>query len=195
MRPLGRNILWLAVVAVLVGPAIAVRLSGTRAPAGSPVPPAVIPRPSSPSGQVSRLAPDFTLKTFEGRRLSLSEFRAKVVVLNFWASWCTPCKEEMPILERAWQTFKGNGVVVLGIDIEDDPDSAVAFLKALGITYGNIYDSEQARITAYQVTALPTTIFIDRRMHIRARFVGGYQGPAGYQELHKQIFALLSSSP
>lgn len=147
--------------------------------------------PAAPPAQIFRPAPDFTLRTFDGKPLALSNFRGKVVVLNFWASWCTPCKQEMPNLERAWKEFKDRGVVVLGIDVLDDIEDAAAFLKLLKITYPNVFDPDNARMNTYQVTALPTTIFIDRQMRIRGRFIGGYIGERGYQELREQIMTLL----
>jgi len=116
-------------------------------------------------------------------------------VLNFWASWCTPCKQEMPNLERVWVEFKDRGVVVLGVDVQDDMEEAAAFLKALRITYPNVFDPDQDRLIAYQVTGIPTTIFIDREQRIRGRFAGGYLGEAGRAQLRRQILALLNAGP
>ena len=148
-----------------------------------------------PPTQTSRPAPDFRLNGFDGRPLALSDLSGRVVVLNFWASWCTPCKQEMPNLERLWLEFKDRGVVVLGIDVQDDIEDAAAFLKALGITYPNVFDPDQDRLIAYQVTGIPTTIFIDRAQRIRGRFAGGYLGEAGYAELRRQILPLMSAPP
>ncbi len=117
------------------------------------------------------------------------------MVLNFWASWCTPCKQEMPNLERAWREFKDRGVVVVGIDVMDDIEDAANFMRALKITYPNVFDPDQTRIRAYRVTALPTTVFIDRELRIRKRFVGGYVGPGGYTLLRREIEDLLAASP
>lgn len=150
-----------------------------------PVPPFFLARP----------APDFRLRTFQDRWLALSDFRGDIILLNFWASWCTPCKQEMPNLERAWQEYKHRGVVVLGINVADDMEDAAEFVRALRITYPNVYDRDRSRLDAYQVIALPTTVFIDRRQHIRGRFVGGYLDEAGYQELRANVLALLDSSP
>jgi peroxiredoxin len=101
----------------------------------------------------------------------------------------------MPILEQAWKAVRGRRVVVLGINVQDTPEHAAAFLKALGITYPNVYDPGKARVDAYQVIALPTTIFIDREMHIRGRLVGGYRDPEGYWTLRGHIAALLDTAP
>lgn len=142
--------------------------------------------------QAARPAPDFRLRTFDGGTLALSDFRGKIVVVNFWASWCTPCKQEMPNLERLWRAYRSRGVVVLGVDVQDDPDDARAFLRALQITYPNVHDPGQERMTAYQVVALPTTVFVDRGQRLRGRFVGGYVGDAGYTELQRQVDVLLA---
>jgi len=158
-----------------------------RAPAPGPAP--AVPPPAA------RPAPEFRLRGFDNRLIALSDYRGKIVVLNFWASWCTPCKQEMPNLERVWQEFRDQGVVVLGVDVLDDPDDARAFLEALRITYPNVHDPEETRMIAYRVTGLPTTIFIDRRQRIRGRFVGGYLGPAGHAALRRQVLELLGDSP
>lgn len=142
-----------------------------------------------------RPAPQFRLSQLDGGPLALSDFKGRVVVLNFWASWCTPCKREMPNLERVWREFKGRGVVVLGIDVQDDIEDAAAFVKALGITYPNVFDPSQDRLVAYQVTGIPTTVFIDREQRIRGRFAGGYLGESGLRDLRRQILAVLNTNP
>lgn len=184
MEPRRRWMVWL--LAATLAAAAAVVWLGLRG--------TLTPRPAAPP-ETFRPAPDFRLRSFDGRMIALSDFHGKVVVLNFWASWCTPCKQEMPNLERAWQEFKDRGVVVLGVDVLDDPEDAAAFLTALRITYPNVYDPEQTRMNAYRVTGLPTTVFIDREQRIRTRYVGGYLGEAGHEELRRQILALLEPSP
>jgi thiol-disulfide isomerase/thioredoxin len=153
-----------------------------------------LPRAEEFTQEVSR-APDFRLRAFDGRPVALSDFRGKPMMLNFWASWCTPCREEMPILERVWTEFKDRGLVVLGIDVLDDERDARRFLKALKITYPNVFDPDQTRMRLYRVGALPTTILIDREQRQRDRFVGGYPGEAGYKELRGQVLTLLQTSP
>lgn len=185
----GRVLAW-AVAVLTLGAIAAVVFFGLRG-----IPTGRRPAPSPAPPQTFRPAPDFRLRTFDQQPLALSDFRGKVVVLNFWASWCTPCKQEMPNLEKAWNKFKDRGAVVLGIDVLDDAEDAKAFLKALQITYPNVFDPGNARMNAYQVTALPTTIFIDRRQRIRGRFVGGYVGADGYARLRREIEDLLASPP
>jgi thiol-disulfide isomerase/thioredoxin len=151
-------------------------------------------RTETPSGAPPH-APDFRLRAFNGQTLALSDFQGKAVVLNFWASWCTPCRAEMPNLERLSRELGGDGLVVLGIDVLDDERDARAFLAALGITYPNVFDPEQTRMRLYRVAALPTTILIDRGQQVRGRFVGGYVGAAGYQRLREQAAGLLDGRP
>src|SRR5436309_2139482 len=136
-------------------------------------------------------APDFRLRSFAGPPIVLSAYRGNIVVLNFWASWCVPCREEMPNLERTWQEFRTQGVVVLGINVADDYDDAAVFLKKLAITYPSVFDPEQTRLRAYGVVGLPTTFFLDPRMQLRDKVPGGYVGPDGYQHLRREILGLL----
>lgn len=147
--------------------------------------------PESISFQSLGLAPDFTLRSFMGAPVTLSANRGKAVILNFWASWCVPCREEMPNLERAWQEFRPQGVVVIGINVGDDYDDAAAFLKELAITYPNVFDPGQTRLHAYGVTGLPTTFFLDSQMQRRSEVPGGYVGAEGYQRLRRHVMELL----
>ncbi len=107
-------------------------------------------------------APSFELATFEGRELALSDLRGKVVVLNFWATWCQPCRTEMPAFESAYQQYRTQGVEFVGVDLSTDPEESRAFLSDLGITYPNGADTENQITKQYQVTGLPTTVVIGR---------------------------------
>lgn len=182
---------------VLIGCAViattfaAIVAANIRSPQPKPVPPTPYQDLTVP-GLVGRPAPDFRLRSFAGGILALSDFRGQPVVLNFWASWCVPCREEMPILERVWREFRQRGVTTLGVNAADDFDDAAAFLKRLQITYANVYDPEQNRLQAYRVTGLPTTVFLDAQLRIRAQVAGGYLGESGYQQLRTQIQALIS---
>jgi len=182
-----RWIVWGGVAIAVLATAAALATAVTRwtpgRSAGAPVPEAADLRSMGP-------AHDFNLRSFTGPPIALRNFRGKTVVLNFWASWCVPCREEMPNLERAWQEFHARGIVVLGINVADDYDEAAAFVRALAITYPNVFDSEQTRLNTYRVTGLPTTFFIDPQMQIRGEVPGGYVGPDGYKRLRQQIMAL-----
>ncbi len=106
-------------------------------------------------------APDFTLPLFGGGTLHLNALRGKTVVLNFWASWCQPCVQEAPILERQWLAWKNKGVVFVGIDTGEDPhsDAVRQFLRQYNVTYPNGWDASALDIQ-YGTTGQPETFFI-----------------------------------
>ncbi|HXH82438.1 MAG TPA: TlpA disulfide reductase family protein [Candidatus Tectomicrobia bacterium] len=126
-----------------------------------------------PSPLVGRPAAAFTLTSFDGAPVRLDEHRGKVVVLNFWASWCYPaCYEEAPVLERGWRAYRDRGVAVLGVDIQDKEERARAFLRDFGLTFPNAPDPHGKVSVDYGVYGVPETFFIDRAGRIRAKHVG-----------------------
>jgi cytochrome c biogenesis protein CcmG/thiol:disulfide interchange protein DsbE len=108
----------------------------------------------------------------EGEMLSLSELRGRPVVLNFWASWCDPCKREAPILEGAWRAGRSQGAVVLGLDVQDLSDNAKAFIEKYGQTYPHVRDKTDDTYRAYGLTGVPETFFIDRQGRVRVHWIG-----------------------
>jgi cytochrome c biogenesis protein CcmG/thiol:disulfide interchange protein DsbE len=117
-------------------------------------------------------ASDFALETFDGRRISLSQFRGHPVVLNFWASWCIPCRAEMPYFERIYREYRDRGVVFVGLAVQDDPQAAQDFLLALGVTYPTGMDRRNDAATSYSLVGLPTTIFITPEATVAKRWNG-----------------------
>jgi cytochrome c biogenesis protein CcmG, thiol:disulfide interchange protein DsbE len=109
-------------------------------------------------------APDFTLDRI-GRpgELSLASFKGKAVILNFWASWCGPCRDEVPRLEAAWKRLHSKGLVVLGIDYDDLSGDARSFMRRYGMTYPAVHDGRKKTVAAYGVTGVPETYFVNRQ--------------------------------
>jgi len=125
-----------------------------------------------PSPLLGRPAPSFAVTLFDGGKLSLEDLRGKVVFLNFWASWCPPCRAEAKDLEEIWQRWKDKDVVFLGINIQDQEDDALAFLKEFHITYPNGRDGSGKTAIGYGVWGIPETFFIDRKGRITYKHVG-----------------------
>ncbi len=105
-------------------------------------------------------APDFTLTLFDGGQISLAELRGRPVVINFWASWCDPCKEEAPLLEAAWRKYKDQGLMMIGVDYLDQEPAARAYLQEFQITYPNGPDLGSKIARRYFIRGVPETFFI-----------------------------------
>ena len=118
-------------------------------------------------------APPFSLERLDGGgELSLESLRGKAVVLNFWASWCGPCKDETPLLQRGYERWKDRDVVFVGVDVQDFRGDARAFMRRYGVTYPNVYDGKGSLVGRYGVTGFPETYFIDASGRIRYRIAG-----------------------
>ncbi len=106
------------------------------------------------------VAPAFEFTTFSGEKMRLADLRGKGVVLNFWASWCVPCRTEAPLLEATWRRERANGIVFIGLDYLDQAYAAQAFLAEFGITYPTGPDLQSAAARRYGITGVPETFFI-----------------------------------
>ncbi len=120
-----------------------------------------------------RIAPDFTLPLLDGNgSLSLSDLRGHPVLLNFWASWCVPCKEEAPVLQAAWEKWQERGVKFLGVDAQDGRTWAREFEQKYGITYPSVVEGTPEEMARYGVLGFPETFFIDAEGKIVAKYIG-----------------------
>lgn len=161
----------------------------------SRVPSAVgAPLSFSPSPREGFLAPDFTLDTLDGKTITLSELRGKVVVINLWATWCPPCRAEMPALENAYEQYKDSNVVVLGLNVtnQDSEKDIPPFVDEFGLTFPILLDRDGSVSVLYQLKGLPTTFFVNREGIIRTVVVGG---PMNETFIRSKIEALLQEIP
>jgi peroxiredoxin len=124
--------------------------------------------------EVGNPAPDFRLPTPNGSSLALSELRGKVVVLNFWATWCVPCRAEMPALENVFQEHGPRGLVVVGVGVQESAEKVLAFLPEVGVSFPILLDSDTRLATRYRATGLPATFIVDRRGVVRDIRLGPY---------------------
>ncbi len=132
------------------------------------------------------IAPDFTLKDLQGNPVKLSDFRGKVVLLNFWATWCPPCRYEMPFVESVYQEQAAKGFVVLAVSIDDDPAAVPQFVKEFGLTFPVVIDTPDKRVSnLYRLYPIPTSYFIDRDGVIRDVHVGAMDKKTILQKISK----------
>ncbi|MFQ5614741.1 MAG: TlpA family protein disulfide reductase [Anaerolineae bacterium] len=122
-------------------------------------------------------APDFSLTTFEGQTITLSQLQGQVVIINFWASWCPPCREEAAYLEATWRKYRDRGVVFLGVDYVDTEPNALAYLEEFDITYPNGPDIGEKIALAYRIKGVPETFYVDKRGQLRGLHIGPLSPP------------------
>jgi cytochrome c biogenesis protein CcmG, thiol:disulfide interchange protein DsbE len=132
-------------------------------------------------------APDFTLTTFDGQKVSLADLRGNVVVINFWASWCIPCREEADYLEQTWRKYRDQGVVFIGVGYADTVKEAMAYIEEFDITYINGPDLGTRISQAYSIKGVPETFFVSRDGELK----GVHIGPLVSPQLDQKIEELL----
>jgi peroxiredoxin len=124
------------------------------------------PMPGTPA------APGFVLEDMDGQVHRLEQYRDQVVVVNFWATWCPPCRDELPSLQRLWERMRDEGVVVLGINIGEDADSIFLFTADYPVDFPLLLDEDSAVIEAWPVVGIPTTYIVDRQGRLTYRAIG-----------------------
>ena len=112
-------------------------------------------------------APEFTLQSLDGKTVTLGQYKGDVVMINFWASWCGPCRQEMPLLDDIYKQYKDMGFVLIGVNVEPDAHDANAWLAKTPVSYPILSDPKSAVSQLYQVQAMPTTVIIDRQGVVR----------------------------
>jgi cytochrome c biogenesis protein CcmG, thiol:disulfide interchange protein DsbE len=139
-------------------------------------------------------APDFTLERLDrDGDLALSSLRDKAVVLNVWASWCIPCKEEAPFLEQVWRENRARGLVVVGLDAKDFRRDARNFMRRYDLTFPVVYDGPGDTLAGYGVTGFPETFVLDREGRLLENFVGGVNSDEDRAELRAAVDRALES--
>lgn len=134
-------------------------------------------------------APDFTLHAMGGPNLRLKEQRGRVVMVNFWATWCAPCRQEMPQLNRLYEKYRSSGFVLLGVNVDDDSSKAAEVANKLGVTFPVLLDADKTVSKLYDLSTMPSTVLIDREGKVRYVHRGYL---AGYEDNYeKQIRELL----
>lgn len=189
-RPISRGAVVALVVVSLAVPAAILALILGRDDSSTPAstaPTSSVPTPRR--ARIGKIAPDFTLQALDGRPVTLSSYRGRPVVLTFFASWCHPCEEDMPVLERA-QRDVGNRIAVIGVNYQDFASDTRDFVNRLGVTFPALVEDSTDNPVAkrYDVHAMPDTVFIDAGGVVRNRLYGQVTG----DDLKTAVQALLA---
>lgn len=123
--------------------------------------------------EAGSVAPAFTLSAPGGEHTNLTDYRGRVVLLNFWATWCAPCREEMPSMQKLWEAYRDRGLVVLAVAVGEDAKPVTRFAEKLGLDYPVLLDRKEDVRDSYGVVGLPVSYFIDREGNIAGRVVAG----------------------
>jgi peroxiredoxin len=153
------------------------------------LPDALNPTGRSPSTEIGRVAPDFLLRTPDGGELRFSDLRGSPVLVNFWASWCTPCRQEMPEIVRAYNARRGEGLVVVAVDLQENADAVRGFADEFGMDFPIVIDRTGQVAEAWRiggpVEGIPSSYFIDEQGIVRARVFGPMDADRLEEELAK----------
>ncbi len=122
--------------------------------------------------KVGKAAPNFSLQQLNGPEMALSDLKGKGVVLNFWGTWCEPCKKELPALQQQYNQFKDKGLVVVGVNIGESPVAVDPFVKQFGVNFPILLDSESQITKLYRIGPIPTTFFISPDGDVEEIFIG-----------------------
>ncbi len=149
--------------------------------------------PSQPGGpaqgpQVGKLAPDFKLQNLDGQSVSLSDFRGKPVLINFWASWCGPCRAEMPYIQQIYEEWSDKGLVILAVDIGESHATVERFMESYGLSFMVLLDTNENVALQYNIRGIPATFLIDKDGIIQVVKVGAFSSKA---EIEKNLSKIM----
>jgi peroxiredoxin len=179
----------LLLLALLAGGALVLAARDTGVPAAAPAAP--ITAALEPAPLVGHPAPDFALDTPDGTRVVLSELRGQVALINVWATWCPPCRAEMPAIQAAFEQYRDQGFTVLAINMQERPEYVTAFMAERGLTFPTPLDADGRVSVAYQARVVPSSFFVDRRGVVRAV----YRGPLPHSAIAGTLEQLLAEAP
>jgi len=137
------------------------------------------PTGKDPSPQEGRAAPDFVLEAIDGGAVRLSDLRGKAVIVNFWATWCVPCRREIPELVAAYQRYRQRGLEILAVNLQENPGAVASFAREFGMEFPVLLDRGGGVAEAYRLIGLPTTFFIDPEGVVKGVFLGQLVGKTG----------------
>lgn len=175
-----RAFTWISLVILLLGGAWI---------AASTLPPGALAAGGVSAPRAGLLAPDFELQTLNGSSMRLSDLRGQPVIVNIWASWCPPCKREMPAFQRVYEEYETRGLVILAVDAiqQDNLDDVQSFVSNNSLTFPILLDERSEVLAGYQISAFPSTFFVDQEGVIRKVVIGAVSEPL----LRSQIEELL----
>ena len=127
---------------------------------------------TTPAPQADHPAPDFTLPSLDGTQIALSKLKGQVALINVWATWCPPCRAEMPTIETVYEQYRDQGFTVLAVDLQEDPRSVAAFMRQYKLTFPALLDLDGEVSRTYQAFSLPSSFFVDKQGVIRAVYRG-----------------------
>lgn len=141
----------------------------------------ILPGCAGGEPRVGKAAPDFKLLTLDGRPAALRDFRGSPVMLNFWASWCPPCRYEMPFFQEIWKEYHGKGLVILAVNIGETAATAGQYMRDNGFTFPVLLDTSQDVALNYNIRSIPTTYFLDEEGIIKDMKVGAFINKAAVE--------------
>ena len=143
-----------------------------------------------PTARLGSPAPDFTLPSIDSTPVRLSEFKGQPVFINFWATWCVPCREEMPLMQEVYDQYRDRGLVILAVNMEEDARTVRRWVEQGGFTFTFLLDGEGEQVKRYNVTAAPTSYFVGRDGVIRDLKLGALSR----NDLQAKVEKLLADS-